>query len=168
MDCTIELWPCRCSTRNWRRVVSTRVTCMRLLLTSLSGAPVDCCAGPLLSYRGRLRTGSSDSGLAVQSPADAMLNSVPVGVACRSPAPVVVPSDRESCSVSTGIKQRGVLRVNCVDCLDRTNVAHFMVGCFVLGYQVRAAACLGLVSLFADVFAAARAWCFWVSFARAD
>ena len=32
--------------------------------------------------------------------------------------------------------QTGVLRVNCVDCLDRTNIAQFVVGKHVLGLQV--------------------------------
>lgn len=32
--------------------------------------------------------------------------------------------------------QTGVLRVNCVDCLDRTNIAQFVVGKHVLGFQV--------------------------------
>ena len=30
----------------------------------------------------------------------------------------------------------GVIRVNCVDCLDRTNIAQFVVGKHVLGLQV--------------------------------
>ena len=32
--------------------------------------------------------------------------------------------------------QTGILRVNCVDCLDRTNTAQFMVGKCALGFQV--------------------------------
>jgi len=35
-----------------------------------------------------------------------------------------------------GLKQTGVLRINCVDCLDRTNTAQFMVGKCALGYQL--------------------------------
>ena len=34
--------------------------------------------------------------------------------------------------------QRGVVRVNCVDCLDRTNVAQYYVGAHVLGKQLHA------------------------------
>ena len=33
--------------------------------------------------------------------------------------------------------KNGVLRTNCVDCLDRTNTAQFMVGKCALGYQVK-------------------------------
>jgi hypothetical protein len=32
--------------------------------------------------------------------------------------------------------QTGVIRVNCVDCLDRTNTAQFAVGKCTLGFQV--------------------------------
>ena len=39
-------------------------------------------------------------------------------------------------------EQRGVLRTNCIDCLDRTNVAQFSVGVHALGLQLAA---LGLV-----------------------
>ncbi|XP_068698688.1 polyphosphoinositide phosphatase-like [Montipora foliosa] len=39
---------------------------------------------------------------------------------------------------SVGRGQNGVLRTNCVDCLDRTNTAQFMVGKCALGYQLRA------------------------------
>ena len=37
-----------------------------------------------------------------------------------------------------GRDQTGVLRVNCVDCLDRTNTAQFIAGKCVLGYQLYA------------------------------
>ena len=33
-------------------------------------------------------------------------------------------------------KQRGVLRTNCIDCLDRTNVAQFAAGLSALGRQL--------------------------------
>ena len=42
-----------------------------------------------------------------------------------------------------GRKQEGVLRTNCIDCLDRTNVAEFMVGKCALGHQLYA---LGVIS----------------------
>lgn len=42
-----------------------------------------------------------------------------------------------------GRAQTGVLRVNCVDCLDRTNTAQFITGKCVLGYQLYA---LGVLS----------------------
>ena len=42
-----------------------------------------------------------------------------------------------------GKDQTGVLRVNCVDCLDRTNTAQFMAGKCALGYQLYV---LGLMS----------------------
>lgn len=35
-----------------------------------------------------------------------------------------------------GHLQTGVIRVNCVDCLDRTNTAQFAVGKCTLGFQV--------------------------------
>lgn len=34
--------------------------------------------------------------------------------------------------------QRGVLRTNCIDCLDRTNVAQYAYGLAALGHQLRA------------------------------
>lgn len=40
------------------------------------------------------------------------------------------------------VVQTGVLRTNCVDCLDRTNTAQFMVGKCALAYQLYA---LGLI-----------------------
>ena len=35
-----------------------------------------------------------------------------------------------------GCKQTGVVRTNCVDCIDRTNTAQFAVGKCALAYQV--------------------------------
>ncbi|XP_078799107.1 polyphosphoinositide phosphatase isoform X3 [Oryzias latipes] len=43
---------------------------------------------------------------------------------------------------SSGRLQTGVLRTNCVDCLDRTNTAQFMVGKCALAYQLYA---LGMI-----------------------
>ncbi|GAB5358073.1 hypothetical protein AAMO2058_000427600 [Amorphochlora amoebiformis] len=37
---------------------------------------------------------------------------------------------------NVGVRQRGVMRVNCIDSLDRTNVAQFCVGKCALGYQL--------------------------------
>ena len=37
--------------------------------------------------------------------------------------------------------KNGVLRTNCVDCLDRTNTAQFMVGKCALGFQVSISYC---------------------------
>ena len=34
--------------------------------------------------------------------------------------------------------QQGVLRTNCIDCLDRTNVAQFALGAHALGLQLQA------------------------------
>lgn len=34
--------------------------------------------------------------------------------------------------------QRGVLRTNCIDCLDRTNVAQYAYGLAALGHQLHA------------------------------
>lgn len=41
------------------------------------------------------------------------------------------------------IVQKGVLRTNCIDCLDRTNVAQYAYGLAALGHQLRA---LGIIS----------------------
>ncbi|XP_027458810.2 polyphosphoinositide phosphatase isoform X3 [Zalophus californianus] len=46
------------------------------------------------------------------------------------------------CVIATGRLQMGVLRTNCVDCLDRTNTAQFMVGKCALAYQLYS---LGLI-----------------------
>ena len=35
-----------------------------------------------------------------------------------------------------GMKQHGILRTNCVDCLDRTNTAQFAIGKCALAFQV--------------------------------
>uniref|UniRef100_W5NKP2 FIG4 phosphoinositide 5-phosphatase n=1 Tax=Lepisosteus oculatus TaxID=7918 RepID=W5NKP2_LEPOC len=43
---------------------------------------------------------------------------------------------------ASGCMQTGVLRTNCVDCLDRTNTAQFMVGKCALAYQLYA---LGMI-----------------------
>lgn len=43
-----------------------------------------------------------------------------------------------------GLKlQNGVARTNCIDCLDRTNAAQFVIGKRALGYQLHA---LGIIS----------------------
>ena len=34
--------------------------------------------------------------------------------------------------------QKGVLRTNCIDCLDRTNVAQYAFGLVALGHQLHA------------------------------
>jgi hypothetical protein len=39
--------------------------------------------------------------------------------------------------------QNGVARTNCIDCLDRTNAAQFVIGKRALGHQLRA---LGVIS----------------------
>ncbi|XP_071801050.1 polyphosphoinositide phosphatase-like isoform X1 [Asterias amurensis] len=49
------------------------------------------------------------------------------------------PSDDKS---FTFIKQMGVARTNCVDCLDRTNTAQFVIGKYALGHQFY---CLGVL-----------------------
>ena len=36
------------------------------------------------------------------------------------------------------VEQVGVLRTNCIDCLDRTNVAQFALGLVALGQQFQA------------------------------
>ncbi|OIW00202.1 hypothetical protein TanjilG_29192 [Lupinus angustifolius] len=44
----------------------------------------------------------------------------------------------ENHSVKPPILQRGVLRTNCIDCLDRTNVAQYAYGLAALGHQLHA------------------------------
>lgn len=41
-------------------------------------------------------------------------------------------------SVKPTMLQRGVLRTNCIDCLDRTNVAQYAYGLAALGHQLHA------------------------------
>ena len=45
-------------------------------------------------------------------------------------------------SINTKL-QNGVARTNCIDCLDRTNAAQFVIGKRALGYQLHA---LGLIN----------------------
>lgn len=53
-----------------------------------------------------------------------------------------IAEDRSEVNGSTQIKppkfQKGVLRTNCIDCLDRTNVAQYAYGLAALGYQLHA------------------------------
>ncbi|XP_039124936.1 phosphoinositide phosphatase SAC2-like isoform X2 [Dioscorea cayenensis subsp. rotundata] len=42
------------------------------------------------------------------------------------------------CFVEPLMLQKGVLRTNCIDCLDRTNVAQYAYGLVALGYQLQA------------------------------
>ena len=46
-----------------------------------------------------------------------------------------------------GRSQTGVLRVNCVDCIDRTNTAQFIAGKVVLGHQLYALGVIGQPSV---------------------
>ncbi|TVU12217.1 hypothetical protein EJB05_45850 [Eragrostis curvula] len=54
----------------------------------------------------------------------------------------VVAEDKVEVNGSTAIKplkfQKGVLRTNCIDCLDRTNVAQYAYGLAALGHQLHA------------------------------
>lgn len=51
---------------------------------------------------------------------------------------------RNSNSQSSDLKlQNGVARTNCIDCLDRTNAAQFVIGKCALGHQLHA---LGVIS----------------------
>lgn len=49
-----------------------------------------------------------------------------------------------NCLVNPTRFQTGVLRTNCIDCLDRTNVAQYAYGLAALGHQLHA---LGLVDV---------------------
>jgi hypothetical protein len=44
------------------------------------------------------------------------------------------------------LEQRGVLRTNCIDCLDRTNVGQFAVGMRFLGASLKVMSCTVLCS----------------------
>ncbi|XP_017697351.2 phosphoinositide phosphatase SAC2-like isoform X2 [Phoenix dactylifera] len=44
----------------------------------------------------------------------------------------------ENCLVKRPMFQKGVLRTNCIDCLDRTNVAQYACGLAALGHQLHA------------------------------
>ncbi|GAC98907.1 hypothetical protein PHSY_006502 [Pseudozyma hubeiensis SY62] len=59
--------------------------------------------------------------------------------AVRSPTSTI---DSASARRETILLQQGVARVNCVDCLDRTNAAQFVIGKAALGHQLHA---LGLL-----------------------
>lgn len=48
----------------------------------------------------------------------------------------------ENCFASPPMLQTGVLRTNCIDCLDRTNVAQYAYGLAALGHQLQA---LGII-----------------------
>lgn len=56
-------------------------------------------------------------------------------------APIHLPASASClCSLAWHAKeQRGVLRTNCIDCLDRTNVAQFIVGAHALGRMLAVA-----------------------------
>ena len=47
-------------------------------------------------------------------------------------------NDVSNDSVKSPMFQRGVLRTNCIDCLDRTNVAQYAYGLAALGHQLHA------------------------------
>ncbi|XP_026441021.1 phosphoinositide phosphatase SAC2-like [Papaver somniferum] len=51
--------------------------------------------------------------------------------------------DNENHLIKQPKLQKGVLRTNCIDCLDRTNVAQYSYGLAALGYQLNA---LGLIN----------------------
>lgn len=40
------------------------------------------------------------------------------------------------CFINKGTLQTGIIRTNCVDCLDRTNTAQFAIGKCALGFQL--------------------------------
>jgi hypothetical protein len=56
----------------------------------------------------------------------------------KDPRHAIWTQHMEDKSMPLHLEQRGVLRTNCIDCLDRTNVAQFCVGMKVLGSQLHA------------------------------
>lgn len=54
------------------------------------------------------------------------------------------------CSVKSLRYQTGVLRTNCIDCLDRTNVAQYAYGLAALGHQLHALNLSSLPSIHLD------------------
>ncbi|GAA5990178.1 hypothetical protein JCM5350_002532 [Sporobolomyces pararoseus] len=56
----------------------------------------------------------------------------------RRPKPLV----SETAERSQPLLQNGVVRTNCIDCVDRTNTVQFMIGKVALGHQLRA---LGII-----------------------
>ncbi|XP_038985385.1 phosphoinositide phosphatase SAC3-like [Phoenix dactylifera] len=50
----------------------------------------------------------------------------------------------ENCLVKPPMFQKGILRTNCIDCLDRTNVAQYAYGLAALGHQLHV---LGLIDI---------------------
>ncbi|RWW29040.1 hypothetical protein GW17_00006453 [Ensete ventricosum] len=52
--------------------------------------------------------------------------------------PIIVLSMIKTASSSPQRRQKGVLRTNCIDCLDRTNVAQIAYGLTALGHQLHA------------------------------
>ncbi|KAL7059604.1 hypothetical protein AAHC03_012976 [Spirometra sp. Aus1] len=66
------------------------------------------------------------------------------GAASPSGSDLESPTDRARILVGSDLwpRQHGVIRVNCVDCLDRTNAGQYVIGHVVLAHQLRA---LGLL-----------------------
>ncbi|KAL1538068.1 phosphoinositide phosphatase SAC2-like [Salvia divinorum] len=52
--------------------------------------------------------------------------------------------------VKSPLFQKGVLRTNCIDCLDRTNVAQYVYGLVALGHQLHALGCISSPSISLD------------------
>ncbi|GAA5887685.1 hypothetical protein JCM5296_004458 [Sporobolomyces johnsonii] len=59
------------------------------------------------------------------------------------PRRILSPEDEATPQRSGPLLQVGVVRTNCIDCLDRTNAAQFVIGKVALGHQLRA---LGIVN----------------------
>ena len=63
-------------------------------------------------------------------------NDVRLSLSCRDDGAQAVRSERQ--------RQRGVVRSNCIDGLDRTNTAQFHMGLYALGHQLHALGVIGL------------------------
>jgi len=63
--------------------------------------------------------------------------------AANSDSSVSGSENNEICFAKPPKFQKGVLRTNCIDCLDRTNVAQYAYGLAALGHQLHA---LGFIS----------------------
>ena len=95
-------------------------------------------AGADTSTSNAAKTAASDAASAISAPPQPSDSSSSTPSSSK-PTPQ---GKEQSRGLPAAMEQRGVLRTNCIDCLDRTNVAQFSVGAHALGLQLAA---MGLV-----------------------